>query len=84
MIAAPAAKSLGAFAAQTPPVAIVIGPEGGFTEAQLSLAVDKRIVPVHLGPRVLRANGGRCCACNARGGCRRRPLVKAAESETYF
>ncbi len=55
-IAAPAAEtSLAAFAARTPPVAIVIGPEGGFTEAELSLAVDKRIVPVHLGPRVLRA-----------------------------
>lgn len=56
VIAAPAADvSLAAFAARTPPVAIVIGPEGGFTEAELALAVDRRIVPVHLGPRVLRA-----------------------------
>ncbi len=55
-IAAPsAAMSLAAFGARTPPEAIVIGPEGGFTTAELALAVDKGIVPVHLGPRVLRA-----------------------------
>lgn len=56
VMAAPGATvSLAAFAAHTPPGAIVIGPEGGFTDAELSLAVDKRIVLVHLGPRVLRA-----------------------------
>jgi 16S rRNA (uracil1498-N3)-methyltransferase len=56
VIASPGATaSLAAFAARTPPRSIVIGPEGGFTDAELSLAVDKRIVLVHLGPRVLRA-----------------------------
>lgn len=56
VIAAPAAAiSLAAVAARTPPIAIAIGPEGGFTEAEYSLAVEKGIVPVHLGPRVLRA-----------------------------
>ena len=56
VIAAPGSEvSLATFAARTPPGAIVIGPEGGFTEAELSLAIDRRVVPVHLGPRVLRA-----------------------------
>lgn len=56
VMAAPAADmSLATFAARTPPAAILIGPEGGFTEAEHSLALDKGIVPIHLGPRVLRA-----------------------------
>lgn len=57
VIAAPgAAQSLAAFAARTLPVAILIGPEGGFTESEVARAVAERIVPVHLGPRVLRAD----------------------------
>lgn len=57
VIAAPGAvESLTAFAMRMHPAAIVIGPEGGFTESEVSLAIDKRITPVHLGPRVLRAD----------------------------
>ena len=56
VIAAPgAAESLAAFLLRTPPAAILIGPEGGFTQGEVSLALDKRVTPVHLGPRVLRA-----------------------------
>jgi 16S rRNA (uracil1498-N3)-methyltransferase len=35
-------------------VAILIGPEGGFTDEETSLAVEKGAVPVHFGPRILR------------------------------
>ncbi|MCB9849509.1 MAG: 16S rRNA (uracil(1498)-N(3))-methyltransferase [Phycisphaerales bacterium] len=35
-------------------VAVWIGPEGGFTDEECSAAVAERIVPVTLGPRVLR------------------------------
>lgn len=52
----PAAElSLAALAARTPPDAILVGPEGGFTDAERSLAIDTGVVAVHLGPRVLRA-----------------------------
>jgi 16S rRNA (uracil1498-N3)-methyltransferase len=47
--------SLAAFAAGTPPRAIVAGPEGGFDAAELRLARDAGVVPVHMGQRVLRA-----------------------------
>ena len=36
-------------------VLIVIGPEGGFTEHEVSLAGEKGFVPISLGPRRLRA-----------------------------
>jgi 16S rRNA (uracil1498-N3)-methyltransferase len=35
--------------------AVLIGPEGGFSEAEVARAVASGFVPVHLGPRVLRA-----------------------------
>ena len=47
--------SLAALAARTPPDAILVGPEGGFTDAERALAIDTGVVAVHLGPRVLRA-----------------------------
>jgi 16S rRNA (uracil1498-N3)-methyltransferase len=36
-------------------VLIVIGPEGGFSEHEVSLAAEKGFVPISLGPRRLRA-----------------------------
>lgn len=38
-----------------PEVAIFIGPEGGFTDEEITLARQYGIVPVTLGPRILRA-----------------------------
>lgn len=41
----------------TPPadVAVLIGPEGGFTDEEVALAVQVGLQPVRLGPRTLRA-----------------------------
>ncbi|NDD64278.1 MAG: 16S rRNA (uracil(1498)-N(3))-methyltransferase [Acidobacteria bacterium] len=33
---------------------LVVGPEGGWSEAELSLASTHGLIPVHLGPRILR------------------------------
>lgn len=56
-IAAPGAQqSLAALGARTPPRHVVIGPEGGFTDAEAGLAASRGLVPVHMGPRVLRAD----------------------------
>jgi 16S rRNA (uracil1498-N3)-methyltransferase len=35
-------------------VAILVGPEGGFTDDETSLAVEKGATPAHFGPRILR------------------------------
>ena len=35
-------------------VAVFIGPEGGFEEQEVQLAVDNGIVPITLGKRILR------------------------------
>jgi 16S rRNA (uracil1498-N3)-methyltransferase len=35
-------------------VGLLVGPEGGFSEHEISLARDSNIVPVTLGPRILR------------------------------
>jgi 16S rRNA (uracil1498-N3)-methyltransferase len=35
-------------------IALLIGPEGGFTEEEVALARDRGAVPIGLGPRVLR------------------------------
>lgn len=57
VIAGPGAKqSLASFAAHSPPRTIVIGPEGGFTDDEMAQAVAHGLAPVHLGPRVLRAD----------------------------
>ncbi len=57
VIAGPGAtRSLASFAAGSAPKLVVVGPEGGFTEAEMARAVGRGLVPVHLGPRVLRAD----------------------------
>ena len=33
---------------------LLVGPEGGFSESEIKLAIEKDIVPVKLGPRILR------------------------------
>jgi 16S rRNA (uracil1498-N3)-methyltransferase len=48
--------SLADFARRTPPRSIVVGPEGGFTEEEMTLATAHGLVPVHVGPRILRAD----------------------------
>lgn len=35
-------------------VALMIGPEGGFTQEEMTLAREKGVAPIRLGPRVLR------------------------------
>lgn len=37
------------------PDALIVGPEGGFTDAELSLAERQHVSQAHLGPRMLRA-----------------------------
>lgn len=53
----PPLSSLTASTQSKPPDSILIlsGPEGGFSEAEINLARDNAIIPVNLGPRVLRA-----------------------------
>ena len=36
-------------------IVLLVGPEAGFTEAEIAIAIDKGFCPVSLGPRVLRA-----------------------------
>jgi 16S rRNA (uracil1498-N3)-methyltransferase len=36
-------------------VALLVGPEGGFSEAEVTLARSSGIIPVSLGPRILRS-----------------------------
>ncbi len=38
-----------------PPIAVVIGPEGGFTPAEVQAAVDAGATVAGLGPRILRS-----------------------------
>ena len=37
------------------PIALFVGPEGGFSEVEIDAALAKGLIPVSLGPRVLRA-----------------------------
>jgi 16S rRNA (uracil1498-N3)-methyltransferase len=37
------------------PVALLIGPEGGFTDEEVSQCIHAGVIPVSLGPRILRA-----------------------------
>jgi len=55
ILAPGAAKSLAQQAAASPPRAIVIGPEGGLTDAELAHAQRRGMTAVHVGTRVLRA-----------------------------
>ncbi|MGB6427747.1 MAG: RsmE family RNA methyltransferase, partial [Methyloceanibacter sp.] len=56
--AAPIASPLAALAAEQPrPLAVLIGPEGGFEAEERALLLKKPFVlPVSLGPRVMRAD----------------------------
>jgi 16S rRNA (uracil1498-N3)-methyltransferase len=55
VLAPGAARSLASLAAREPPRQLLVGPEGGFTDDEQSLAARLGILPVHLGLRVLRA-----------------------------
>jgi len=44
-------------------VAVMIGPEGGFTEEEVALACEKGAVRVGLGPRILRTETAAMIAC---------------------
>ena len=35
-------------------VAVFIGPEGGFAESEIELAINNKVMPVTLGKRILR------------------------------
>lgn len=43
--------------------ALFVGPEGGFTDDELRLALERGLVPVTLGPRILRAETAAIVAC---------------------
>jgi len=45
---------LQAFYTESGKVALLIGPEGGFTDDELQLARAKGATPISLGPRILR------------------------------
>ena len=48
------ARGLPPLAAQDSGLTVVIGPEGGWSDAELDLAISSGLIPVHLGPRILR------------------------------
>jgi 16S rRNA (uracil1498-N3)-methyltransferase len=56
--AAPIASPLAALESKAPrPLAVLIGPEGGFEEEERALLLDQPFVlPISLGPRVMRAD----------------------------
>jgi 16S rRNA (uracil1498-N3)-methyltransferase len=54
LILDPGGTSLKALPAPVAPVALLVGPEGGFTEAERRLAADFGFVAAALGPRILR------------------------------
>jgi len=55
MLAPGASRSLARVARESSVEAVIVGPEGGFTDAELALADRCGIVRAHLGPRTLRA-----------------------------
>ncbi len=48
------AKNWREYAFNTRDMALIIGPEGGFSEIELSLAASNHCLPLSLGPRILR------------------------------
>ncbi|MDY6988397.1 MAG: RsmE family RNA methyltransferase [Thermodesulfobacteriota bacterium] len=58
----PSASSFGAVK-EVRKVLALIGPEGGFTEKEVSSALDSGFVPVSLGPRTLKADTAAMAAC---------------------
>src|SRR5665213_1761912 len=55
LLAPGAPRSLAALAADRAPRAIVVGPEGGFSETESKLAAHHGVAFVHMGARVMRA-----------------------------
>ena len=51
-----AAQALAAIAPPAPPLAVMIGPEGGFDEREGAMARAHGFHALRLGPRVLRAD----------------------------
>lgn len=49
-----AERSVATLAQPAPPLALLIGPEGGFAAREVTAALARKFQPVHLGPRVLR------------------------------
>ena len=43
-------------------LALMIGPEGGFSDAELQKALDNNYIPVNLGPRILRTETAVVCS----------------------
>jgi 16S rRNA (uracil1498-N3)-methyltransferase len=55
--AAPIADSLKALSGQSPPAAVLVGPEGGFTAEERQMLKSLAFVtPIALGPRIMRAD----------------------------
>ncbi len=56
-LAGPSSASAAVLAEAAPPAAILVGPEGGFSETERArLRGMEQVVPVALGPRILRAD----------------------------
>jgi len=45
-------------------IAVFIGPEGGFSQKEIKKAVEAEVVPVSLGPRILRTETAGLVACS--------------------
>ncbi len=45
-------------------IALLVGPEGGFTDGEAAAAIDRGAVPVSLGPRVLKMETAAICAAH--------------------
>jgi len=56
-------QALQGIAGTSTSVAVMIGPEGGFTEDEVNLACEKGAVRVGLGPRILRTETAAMVAC---------------------
>jgi 16S rRNA (uracil1498-N3)-methyltransferase len=43
-------------------LALMIGPEGGFSDEEFQKALDNNYIPVNLGPRILRTETAVVCS----------------------
>jgi 16S rRNA (uracil1498-N3)-methyltransferase len=48
-------KAMSSITMDNQSLTIMIGPEGGFSESEIKMSIDKETIPVSIGPRVLRA-----------------------------
>ena len=55
MLVPDAAQSLSTLARTFRPRAVLVGPEGGFTDDEVATALARGVMAAHLGPRVMRA-----------------------------